>query len=161
MGFRLVEALGASAPGGVWERGGEMAQPTGTSWQLCQGKGSPYIAAAPYWQRVCTIKEQADAGETRANAQLIVCARPLLRMCEILTQALEDRAYLSEASVLHILQQAYEVIAETKRQNQNKPRADLECANEDCGWTGPIDETVHPKHDAALLLCPECYEVVE
>lgn len=36
-----------------------------------------------------------------------------------------------------------------------------ECCNDACPWRGPRSETVHPKHDATRLLCPECHEVVE
>ncbi len=36
----------------------------------------------------------------------------------------------------------------------------VDCCNEDCGWSGPKSETVHPKHVPDLLLCPECHEVV-
>jgi hypothetical protein len=35
------------------------------------------------------------------------------------------------------------------------------CCNGECNWTGPLSDTVHPKHDPNHLLCPECYEVVE
>lgn len=36
-----------------------------------------------------------------------------------------------------------------------------ECNNEACGWRGKRDDTVHPKHDASTLLCPQCYETTE
>jgi hypothetical protein len=35
------------------------------------------------------------------------------------------------------------------------------CINPECGWTGPANKTVHPKHSPEELLCPECYEVTE
>ena len=37
----------------------------------------------------------------------------------------------------------------------------VDCCNEDCGWTGLKSETVHHKHDTAMLLCPECHETTE
>jgi hypothetical protein len=35
------------------------------------------------------------------------------------------------------------------------------CANADCDWSGLSDDCACFKHWPALLLCPECYEVVE
>ncbi|TDR82160.1 hypothetical protein DFP86_102274 [Paludibacterium purpuratum] len=35
------------------------------------------------------------------------------------------------------------------------------CISDECGWIGPLSETVHPKHDASMILCPECHEVTE
>lgn len=35
------------------------------------------------------------------------------------------------------------------------------CANGDCEWHGDVSETVHPKHDPSMILCPECHEVTE
>lgn len=36
-----------------------------------------------------------------------------------------------------------------------------ECNNESCGWSGPLSETVHPKHDDSMVLCPVCNETTE
>ena len=37
----------------------------------------------------------------------------------------------------------------------------VQCCNEACGWSGPLAQTVTPKHVPEQLLCPDCYEVVE
>jgi len=29
-----------------------------------------------------------------------------------------------------------------------------------CDWRGPLNETMHPKHDETLMVCPECHETV-
>ena len=39
--------------------------------------------------------------------------------------------------------------------------ATYQCCNEACGWSGPLEQTVTPKHVPEQLLCPACYEVVE
>lgn len=35
------------------------------------------------------------------------------------------------------------------------------CITEDCGWCGIEDETVHPKHDPSVRLCPRCHNTTE
>lgn len=32
------------------------------------------------------------------------------------------------------------------------------CDDSDCAWVGRLEETVHPKHETELVLCPECHE---
>ena len=34
----------------------------------------------------------------------------------------------------------------------------VECLRDECGWFGPADEAVHPKHDPDFICCPECHE---
>lgn len=39
---------------------------------------------------------------------------------------------------------------------------DMECINEACGWTGPLEDCVYLKNDYYRKpFCPECHEVVE
>ena len=41
------------------------------------------------------------------------------------------------------------------------PSAERSCCNDECGWQGAESEAVHPKHDSAALLCPQCHETTE
>lgn len=36
----------------------------------------------------------------------------------------------------------------------------MDCCNGECGWSGPLRECCHFKHDTKPL-CPQCREVVE
>lgn len=46
----------------------------------------------------------------------------------------------------------------TEQPGQDEQRV---CISDECGWIGPLSDTVHPKHDASMILCPECHEVTE
>jgi hypothetical protein len=69
-----------------------------------------------------------------------------------------DEHFMGHGMVVKIFDDYLALLAAAPQPPEAERRV---CNNDECGWIGQIDETVHPKHDASTLLCPECHETTE